>query len=163
MFPRNPKWRVSTWVSESHGFWQSRSRCWIPNILTPHGMADATIWANTPSMAPPPGVTPNFINPYSREKWVITCAVVCLFSSTLFVGARMFTKSIIIKSLDWADCKFLHPWWDLPRLNLDRHLLHCVGEKHFDVLPLSRRSANDIFWQKRFTGRRVWLWFAHWH
>lgn len=60
-----------------------------------------------PSMRPPPGEMPDFINPYSLDKWVITCTAVCLFSTTLFVGARMYTKAAVTKSLDWADCELL--------------------------------------------------------
>ena len=68
-------------------------------------MADADALAEMPSMRPPPGLVSDFVNPYSLEKWIVLCAVMCLATATLFVAIRTYTKFIITKTLDWADCE----------------------------------------------------------
>lgn len=57
-------------------------------------------------VVPPPGVTPNFINPYSQRNYSIITLIICLTVGTLLVWIRIYTKLCIIKSHGWEDCKF---------------------------------------------------------
>ncbi len=61
-----------------------------------------------PTIRPPPGVTPNFINPpidhYSA--WIVA-ATLALTLSTIFVLIRVYTRFFIIKIHGWEDCKWL--------------------------------------------------------
>lgn len=63
--------------------------------------------ASSPALAPPPGVTPNFVNPYNQNKVTITLISVCLPATTLFLLIRMYSKVRLIKSHGWEDCKFV--------------------------------------------------------
>ena len=70
-------------------------------------MASIKAMAKMPSMMPPTDVIPDFVNPYSLEKWVILCAALSLSMTTVFVAIRMYVKHMVTRSLDWADCEFL--------------------------------------------------------
>ena len=58
-----------------------------------------------PAMKPPPGVTPNFVNPESLRTYWILMMCMCLTFSTMFVFMRMYTKLVLIKSHGWEDCE----------------------------------------------------------
>ena len=59
------------------------------------------------SMPPPPGVEPNFIDPYDHMKENIALHSVLLTITTLAVGMRLYTRSIITKAkLGVDDCEF---------------------------------------------------------
>lgn len=60
-----------------------------------------------PGLPPPPGVTPNFVNPESVTGQAHVVFVMCLVFSTLFVFLRMYTKLILLKSHGWEDCESL--------------------------------------------------------
>jgi len=70
----------------------------------------STILASVPGLAPPPGVVPNFVNPYSLESIQIVSAVLCLALALLSTLLRMYTKLFIIKTHGWEDCKLLSAW-----------------------------------------------------
>lgn len=57
------------------------------------------------ALEPPPGVTPNFVDPFSLVKYDVFGQSMCLAVSTLMVGMRMYSKSHLIKSVGWEDCK----------------------------------------------------------
>ena len=60
-----------------------------------------------PALAPPPGVTPNFRDPYSLAaplRAVYTLAVVL---TTLTTFVRLYTKFFIMKVGGWEDCTHL--------------------------------------------------------
>lgn len=59
-------------------------------------------------LPPPPGVHPNFVHPYSLQKYNIVCQAVCLPISTIFVLARMYTKTRILPPLGAEDCTVPH-------------------------------------------------------
>jgi hypothetical protein len=62
--------------------------------------------AVTPALAPPPGVISNFVNSYSLLPWIVATATVCVVLTALVLALRMFTRAVVIKSLDWTDCMF---------------------------------------------------------
>lgn len=93
--------------------------------------ADSNATSIIGGLPPPPGVTPNFVNPESlHSEWVLMMSM-CLTFTTIFVFLRMYTKLVIIKSHGWEDCK-LRPN-DLKYLrfgfliDLHRYLFHRMG------------------------------------
>lgn len=58
------------------------------------------------ALEPPPGITPNFVNPVSMRKYDVLGQSMCLTVSTLLVWMRMYSKVRLIKSTEWEDCKF---------------------------------------------------------
>jgi len=64
----------------------------------------------TPGLAPPPGVVPNFVDPYTLQPTIIGSGVVCLTVATIAVWMRMYTKLIIIKSAGWEDWTSFIAW-----------------------------------------------------
>lgn len=66
-------------------------------------MADETI---TPAMAPPAGLTSNFVNPdYTGVKFI---AVNCVFLplAVIALGIRTWTRLFVVRSFRWDDCEF---------------------------------------------------------
>lgn len=61
--------------------------------------------SNTPALAPPPGVTSNFVNPESLLTYVIVTIALCLTLTTVTIGLRIFTKVHIAKAMHWDDCE----------------------------------------------------------
>lgn len=57
------------------------------------------------AIVPPPGITPNFVDPVSMRKYDVFGQTVCLVVSTLLVWMRMYSKLRLIKSVGWEDCK----------------------------------------------------------
>lgn len=89
-------------------------------------------------LRPPPGVTPNFVNPESlRKEWILSL-VTCFFLPTFFIFIRVYTKLIIIKSHGWEDCKSCLTLAFDPALilNVDRHRLYRMGMSASDVVYL---------------------------
>ena len=60
-----------------------------------------------PALLPPPGVTPNFINPPSLGSELLIASIICLTFMALFAGMRFYTKIVIKNCLGWDDCKIL--------------------------------------------------------
>ena len=56
-------------------------------------------------LPPPPGVTPNFVNPYSIQRYIILTAVIGLILTTLCVCMRIYIKARVVRSLGWDDCE----------------------------------------------------------
>lgn len=55
---------------------------------------------------PPPGVIPDFQDPFTvRPYWIVTAAL-GLVSSGVFLALRMYTKIAIVKKCRWEDCTF---------------------------------------------------------
>jgi hypothetical protein len=65
---------------------------------------DPSKLAITPALAPPPGVRPDFVNYYSLLPWIVATASVCMVLTAVVLALRMFTRAVVIKSVDWADC-----------------------------------------------------------
>ena len=58
-----------------------------------------------PSIAPPLGVVPNFINPEDISYRVFAVAGVCLPLLLIFVGLRIYAKVRILGSRTLDDCR----------------------------------------------------------
>ncbi|MCJ1471167.1 hypothetical protein MMC07_009815, partial [Pseudocyphellaria aurata] len=54
-------------------------------------------------LPPPPGVTPNFVDPYSLRRFFILTFVMCVTVTTIFILVRAYTKTYIIKAHEWED------------------------------------------------------------
>lgn len=62
--------------------------------------------AHTPGLKPPPGVMPNFDDPYSHSYLVVDITIATLVVTTLFVAVRTYTKHFVNKNgLGWDDCE----------------------------------------------------------
>ena len=64
-------------------------------------------WEQTgqlPTILPPPGVRPNFVNPVSLHQYNILTQAVCLSLTTIFVCMRMWTKAVVLKRVGSEDC-----------------------------------------------------------
>lgn len=57
----------------------------------------------TPALAPPEGVVPNLIDPFTRQPILIGTAAACLTLTTLCILLRLYTKLRILKTLDVED------------------------------------------------------------
>ena len=68
-------------------------------------VADIQNQLDGPALAPPPGVTPNFVNPPSFFTFSVVVVTLCLLFSTLAICMRMYTKLYIIRRVVLEDCK----------------------------------------------------------
>ena len=59
----------------------------------------------TPAGMPPPGVTPNLVDPPSMWHVILPTVVLALTFSISFVGIRLFTKIRILRKVSHEDCK----------------------------------------------------------
>lgn len=57
------------------------------------------------ALPPPPGITPNFIDPYSIEEGLKAVLILLVVLTTLSTAIRLHTKFLIIKTHGWEDCK----------------------------------------------------------
>ena len=64
---------------------------------------------NGPSMVPPPGVIPNFVDPPNLRLCFTISVVLCLSIPTMVLFMRMYAKIFIIRKADWADCENFDP------------------------------------------------------
>ena len=65
-----------------------------------------------PAGPAPPGVQSNFIDPESRAPNLIACNVILLIVSTLVVGARLVSRTLLTDwRLGWDDCTFFIPFF----------------------------------------------------
>ena len=62
------------------------------------------------SSEPPPGVEPNFTNPYSLKTYSTLILSICLPILTLIVWVRLYTRLQIAKSAGWEDLCALLAW-----------------------------------------------------
>lgn len=69
-------------------------------------MADfrSSTLANTPALEPPPGVAPDFTNPYSLRPYQLATTCICLTTATLVVAARFIAKVATSKRLQLEEC-----------------------------------------------------------
>ena len=56
-------------------------------------------------LQPPPGITPNFVNPRSIEGTIAALVVVCVVTTTISTLLRMYTRVFIAKNHGMDDCK----------------------------------------------------------
>lgn len=69
-------------------------------------------------LPPPPGVTPNFVNPENHTAQGHAVFIMCLVLSTIFVVLRTYTRFILLKSHGWEDCECLPTLWRLLRVDM---------------------------------------------
>lgn len=62
-----------------------------------------------PGMTPPPGESPNFINPYSCGKTYTVVATSIIVVMLLLVANRLYIKYFVVRKLSSDDCKLYHP------------------------------------------------------
>ena len=75
-------------------------------------MASRTSMINldaTPALAPPLGLVPNFVHPYSEARSIYITVGVCTGLVTPALIVRIFTKAYIIKRVNLEDCKYTVP------------------------------------------------------
>ncbi len=59
--------------------------------------------SRTPALAPPPGVTPNFDDPVTREHQVRAVTIFTIVVAGVFVTLRIYTGAVINRHLRWDD------------------------------------------------------------
>ena len=65
----------------------------------------AALFDNFPALAPPPGVVPNFTNPYTTAPPVRIAMAVMVGVATAACIARIFTKAYVMRQFQAEDCK----------------------------------------------------------
>ena len=76
--------------------------------MTPeHAQAVLRSLLEGPAIDPPTGVAPNFYSAPNLDVYVTLTITLCVFSGTLAVWLRMYTKVFILRALAWEDCMFL--------------------------------------------------------
>jgi hypothetical protein len=58
-----------------------------------------------PALQPPPGVVPNFIDPYTRGPMLLALSAVAIGIMYLFVIARFYCKFSLKHKVTWDDCE----------------------------------------------------------
>ena len=58
-----------------------------------------------PALEPPPGVVPNFVDPYTRGPMLLALSAVAVGIMYLFVTIRIYCKFFVRKTLSWDDRK----------------------------------------------------------
>ena len=58
-----------------------------------------------PALNPPPGVIPNFVDPYTRGPKLLALSAVAIGVMYLFVMARFYAKFYVQRRLTWDDCE----------------------------------------------------------
>ena len=79
------------------------------------------------NLKPPPGVIPDFQDPFTvRPYWIVTAAL-GLITSGIFLALRMYTKIMIVKKCRWEDCTFIGHHLDcFPKTYLSQDMC-CLG------------------------------------
>ena len=64
-----------------------------------------------PFFPPPPGITPNLVNPETEaSRFVAACVTVWVISS-LLLATRIWTRAVILRKIAAEDCPFLLLFW----------------------------------------------------
>lgn len=58
------------------------------------------------AVPPPPGVTPNFVDPPSLRNYDYASKAICVFLTTSIVAMRMYTKVALVKKTAVEDCEY---------------------------------------------------------
>lgn len=72
--------------------------------------------SKTPASPPPPGVTPNFVDPPGSEYEIYSVSLAMCATATVFLLARLYARGVVLKSLGLDDCRFRE--WSIHRLRL---------------------------------------------
>ena len=57
------------------------------------------------ALAPPPGVIPEFGDPFSLRPYQNVSMSLGLICSGIFLAARLYTKARVFRRFEWEDCK----------------------------------------------------------
>lgn len=77
-------------------------------------------WLEGPALGSPEGVSPDYLDGPSLQKYDVLCQSIGLTLVTTLVLVRVYTRARILKSLGWDDCEY-------PRVSthvLSRHSGH---------------------------------------
>ena len=80
-------------------------------------MSPATYTVTTPphpALTPPPGVIPNFQDPYTLKPYTDLTIAGGVIITTLLVVARIFVKARIVRKFLWEDWTCLVGWVSFP-------------------------------------------------
>ena len=78
------------------------------------------------ALSPPPGIVPDFQDPFSLRPYYNVTASLGLVSTGIILGLRLYTKIAVVKECRWEDCKFTDPVWETianPRLEIPARLV----------------------------------------
>ena len=65
------------------------------------------LWLEGPAENAPHGTTTDYLNGPSLHKYGVLCQSIFLTLTTVLILIRIYTKTRILKSLGWDDCKYL--------------------------------------------------------
>lgn len=107
---------------------------------------DYAFLANTPALAPPPGEIPNLANP-PRPILYISIATYCICIPLVIAAAsvRVFTKSYVMKSIEYEDCKHVNNPKLKALLISIRCYRRCIGKVSISS-PFSTVSHLTLTW-----------------
>ena len=82
------------------------------------------------AMEPPPGIIPNFDDPYSLERYILPTQIVFLVLIAVFVMMRMYTCTFVIRRVGVEECtSYACSLFDSV-LKHSRYLFGVLGELH---------------------------------
>lgn len=84
-----------------HHYYPVHSTLMAAAILSDVNPTPMTIY---PALLPPHGVTPNFIDPYTRGPVLTIVGSILVAIMMFFVVARAYTKTCINRKVHWDDC-----------------------------------------------------------
>ena len=65
---------------------------------------DPALLATFPALFPPDGVTPNFVDPYTRGPVITIVGSILVAIMMIFVFVRIYAKACINRKAHWDDC-----------------------------------------------------------
>lgn len=65
---------------------------------------DPADYVNAPGMEPPPGVTPNFVDPISQENIGKACIYTAVPIMMVFVVLRLYSRASVVRGFGKDDC-----------------------------------------------------------
>ena len=94
---------------------------------------------NSPAMAAPAGVRPNFVNPSNLTTDLYVILAICLTVSVSAVGMRMWTQTRLVRRVFLEDCSFFSHCWITLMTDYCRDLLFGAGK----ILQFISIQANE--------------------
>ena len=58
-----------------------------------------------PALSPPPGIVPDFQDPFSLRPYYNLTASLSLLSTGFILVLRLYTKIVVVKQCRWEDCE----------------------------------------------------------
>ena len=98
------------------------------------------------ALPPPPGITPNFVNPPSTQTTIIAIMVACLVVTTVCVALRLYTKLYVLQKLGWEDRTWELSFEDLVTNLGYRLLLNGMGSDYLLLLSPSSHINQERSW-----------------